>query len=73
MGVPISFLHKYNPEQFEILGITQRNDDPYKTKRYTTAEYAKANDLNARATLIVDGVPKSVYARILIRHRKVLR
>lgn len=70
MGVPISFLHKYSPEQFEILGITQRNDDPFKTKRYTTAEYAKANDLNARATLLLDGVPKSVYARILIRHRE---
>lgn len=73
MGVPISFLHKYSPEQFEILGITQRNDDPYKAKRYTTAEYANANDLNARATLIVDGVPKSVYARILIRHRKAAK
>lgn len=24
MGVPISFLHKYSPEQFEILGATQR-------------------------------------------------
>ena len=24
MGVPISFLGKYNPEQFEILGVTQR-------------------------------------------------
>ena len=21
MGVPISFLHKYNPEQFEIIGL----------------------------------------------------
>ncbi len=28
MGVPITFLDKYCPEQFEILGITQRNDDP---------------------------------------------
>jgi hypothetical protein len=25
MGVPISFLSKYNPDQFEILGATQRN------------------------------------------------
>ena len=23
MGVPITFLDKYNPEQFEILGLTQ--------------------------------------------------
>ena len=31
MCVPVSFLDKYCPEQFEILGVTQRNDDPYKT------------------------------------------
>lgn len=72
MGVPISFLDKYNPDQFEILGITQRNDDPYKIRRYTTAEYSNANDLNARATLIVEGKPKSMYARILIRHKREL-
>jgi hypothetical protein len=71
IGVPISFLKGfYNPEQFELLGVTQRNDDPYKIKRYTTDEYANANDLNARATILVDGIPKSVYARILIRRRK---
>ena len=71
MGVPITFLDKYNPEQFEILGITQRNDDPYKTKRYTTQEYSNANDLNARAVIIQqDGIPKTMYARILIRRRQ---
>ncbi len=70
MGVPITFLEKYCPEQFEILGITQRNDDPYKTKRYTIDEYPNANDLNARGVIIVDGHPKSVYARILIRKKQ---
>ena len=25
MGVPISFLDKYSPEQFEIIGITENN------------------------------------------------
>jgi hypothetical protein len=68
MGVPISFLSKYNPDQFEILGITQRSDDPHKTKRYTTDDYPNANDLNARAVVIMDGVPRAMYARILIRH-----
>jgi hypothetical protein len=36
MGVPISFLDKYNPEQFEILGATQRgcHDDVPDTKTY---------------------------------------
>ncbi|MCF0200259.1 MAG: adenine-specific methyltransferase EcoRI family protein [Bacteroidales bacterium] len=67
MGVPISFLDKYCPEQFEILGITQRNDDPYKLKQYTVDEYKNANDLNARGVIIIDGKPKSMYARVLIR------
>ena len=29
MGVPITFLDKYNPEQFEILGITLGNTVDY--------------------------------------------
>ena len=71
MGVPITFLDKYNPDQFEILGITHRNDDPYKIKRYTTQEYTNANDLNARAVIIQkNGIPKTMYARILIKRRQ---
>ena len=36
MGVPITFLDKYNPDQFEILGITQRgcHDEKLETKKY---------------------------------------
>ncbi len=36
MGVPISFLDKYNPYQFEILGATQRgcHDDVPDFKKY---------------------------------------
>jgi hypothetical protein len=36
MGVPISFLDKYCPEQFEILGATQRgcHDSVPDTKKY---------------------------------------
>ncbi|MBK9543376.1 MAG: adenine-specific methyltransferase EcoRI family protein [Bacteroidetes bacterium] len=43
MGVPISFLNKYNPEQFEIVGRCE-NEDLYnfKTKVYTTAECKQA-------------------------------
>ncbi|MBE2894686.1 adenine-specific methyltransferase EcoRI family protein [Spirabiliibacterium falconis] len=36
MGVPISFLDKYNPEQFEILGIDRYiEDNPNYGKRFT--------------------------------------
>lgn len=69
MAVPISFLDKYCPEQFEILGITQRNDDPFKTKKYSIEQYKNANDLNARGVIMIDGQPKSMYARILIRKK----
>ena len=27
MGVPITFLDKYNPEQFEIIGLLQSSDE----------------------------------------------
>ena len=71
IGVPITFMDKYNPDQFEVLGITQRNDDPYKTKRYTKADYPNANDLNARGIIITDGKPKAIYARILIKNKRL--
>lgn len=70
MAVPLSFLDKYCPEQFEILGVTQRNDDPYKLKKYSVEQYPNANDLNARGVIMVNGIPKSMYARILIRKKQ---
>lgn len=43
MGVPITFLGKYNPDQFEILGWTRGLDefDAYPTKRYENAKQIK--------------------------------
>jgi hypothetical protein len=70
MGVPITFLDKYNPDQFEILGITDRGNNPYKTKNYSTLEVPNAGDLNRRAAVLKGGVLTSVYARLLVRHRK---
>ena len=45
MGVPISFLDKYNPEQFEILGMTQRSchDEVPDTKKYDDYWEVKQN------------------------------
>lgn len=80
MGVPISFLDKYCPEQFEILGMCE-NEDLYnlKTKVYSTAECKQAYvdkfgksgtyDLNASGVIIKDGLREKVYQRILIRHK----
>jgi hypothetical protein len=53
MGVPITFLDKHNPEQFEIIGIDR---------------YIKGNTTpNKRFTM--NG--KEIYARILIKNKKV--
>ena len=36
MGVPITFLDKYNPEQFQVLGIDRYiEDNPLPGKRFT--------------------------------------
>lgn len=78
MGVPSSFLSKYCPEQFEILGMCE-NLDLYslKTKVYSSNEckaayYRKFGkqgiyDLNASGVLLINGQLEKVYQRILIR------
>mgnify|MGYP000078052071 CR=1 FL=1 len=71
MGVPITFADKYNPKQFEILGITDRqNTSGLRTKKYTEVDNAKYNDLNARSVLKMGDTYKAVYARLLIRSKK---
>jgi hypothetical protein len=70
MGVPLTFLGKYNPEQFEILGITDRgNVWRLKTKEYTTEDTPNANDLNRRAAIKAGNSYKPTYARLLIRRK----
>ena len=71
MGVPITFLDKYNPNQFEILGITDRqNTSSMRTKKYTLEDTPRFNDLNARSVIKVGNDYKAIYARILIKKRK---
>ncbi len=70
MGVPITFLDKYNPSQFEILGITDRqNTSGLRTKKYTIEDSPKYNDLNARGVIKSGETYKQIYARILIRRK----
>jgi len=71
MGVPLSFLDKYCPEQFEILGITDRgNAYGIKTKEYTSDDTPLYGDLNRRGAIMVDGQLKSTFARLLIRKKQ---
>ena len=68
MGVPISFLIKYCPEQFEILVITDRgNQWGLKTKEYTISDTPNFADLNRRGAIGSNGSLVSTYARLLIR------
>lgn len=72
MGVPITFLDRYNPKQFEILGITDRdNNSGLKTREYTAQETPNAGDLNRRAAIRMSEGLKSTYARLLIKRRNL--
>jgi hypothetical protein len=70
MGVPITFLDKYNPEQFEILGITSgRNEfDAIPTKRYINPKQinpdgtvSNGSKANTRSTLLLHEKPSCIY------------
>lgn len=71
MGVPITFLDRYCPEQFEILGITDRdNNSGLKTKEYSRDTVPNASDLNRRASIKLGQEQyKSTYVRLLIRKK----
>lgn len=70
MGVPITFLDKYNPEQFEILGITDRdNNSGLKTRDYNASDAANYGDLNRRGAIRVGNGYKSTFARLLIKRK----
>ncbi len=68
MGVSITFLDKYCPEQFEIVGIADRgNEWGLKTKEYTLSDAPNPGDLNRGAVVIRNGAYEMLYKRILIR------
>ena len=61
MGVPITFMDKYNPEQFEILGIMNTGEEN-KGIRLPDTPHGRP---------IING--KEKYLRILIRNKKVVK
>jgi hypothetical protein len=89
MGVPISFLDKYSPEQFEIVGSDAYDESP-PTKRYSKKEKVvdgkrmKSNtgtmgcvireENFGTGTYFDVGYPvKALYKRIFIRNKKVTK
>jgi hypothetical protein len=63
MGVPITFLDKYNPGQFEIIGQTHSGDTSPEVE-------ALRKNPEKRHRGIVLGENKEKYARILIKNKK---
>ena len=77
MGVPITFLDKFNPDQFEIIGLGISNSGlecgvrPYKPehKKYRK-EVQKRGAVDGDLYMMIDGVVTVPYARILIRRKR---
>ena len=69
MGVPISFLIKYCPEQFEILGQTQGDSGKELGLRPYPRELKKLNPSlrDGQLYYLENGIPQKPYARVLIR------
>ena len=65
MGVPITFMDKYNPDQFEILGICAGNSKL--NKFYGIVPYYPHIEDRGGCAVLNN---KRVYSRILIRRRK---
>ena len=59
MGVPITFMDKYNPEQFEIVGATESEGKGFSCGLW--------NSSSGIAQATVNG--KRVYKRIFIRRK----
>ena len=78
IGVPITFLAKYNPEQFEILGLGISNSgidvgvQPYKPehKKYRK-EIQKRGAVDGDLYMIENGEVKVPYARVLIKNKRI--
>lgn len=80
MGVPITFMNKHNPDQFEIVGMAE-NENLYglKTKVYTSIQCKQAYfdkfgkkgtyDLNASGVVVRNGLLEKVYQRIFIKNK----
>lgn len=76
MGVPITFLDKFNPDQFEIVGLGISNSgldcgvEPYKLehKKYRK-EIQKRGAVDGDLYMMIDNIVTVPYARILIRNK----
>jgi len=67
MGVPITFLNKYNPDQFEIIGLM--NDKREKSDAFIQGEPVYLDKRHKKFVgAVING--KAPYARIIIKRKK---
>ena len=70
MGVPVTFLDKYNPKQFEILGLA--NDKRNKSNAFIQGESVYLDDKHKNfvgMVLMTENGLKATYTRILIKRK----
>ena len=72
MAVPRSFLDKYCPEQFEIVGIAEGESGKELGLKAVPKELKKLNKSlrDGQLYYMRDGFPEKPFARILIRARR---
>jgi len=73
MGVPITFMDKHSPEQFDVVGITTNDKENLwgvKIRTFTANDAKNYSILNAASVLNVDNKLKAMYARVLIRRKQ---
>ena len=78
IGVPITFLDKYNPAQFEIIGLGISNSGleigvkPYKPehKKYRK-DIQKRGAVDGDLYIVRDGVVEVPYARVIIKNKRL--
>lgn len=71
MGVPITFLEKYNPDQFEIIGQTQGDSGKELGLTPYPRELKKLNNSlrDGQLYYMKNGYPEKPYARVIIRNK----
>lgn len=79
MGVPITFLGKHNPEQFEIVGMTRFVENDGMSKEFVDAYYASGQTGQITpghpdaAYYDINGRPVVPYRRIFIKNKEVAK
>jgi len=78
MGVPITFLNKYNPKQFEIIGLGISNSgieigvQPYKLEhKLYRRKVQKRGAVDGDLYMMIDNIVTVPYARIIIKNKRL--